>query len=203
MPIRNIAQDFTEIQPELIKQFKGVVESMANRRAYQHLPACGADDLAQEGFIALMVEFNRFETSRNVQFLSYARHRISGAMSDTIRHECRTGRRDKSIDRSVSTEVLEEEDRAPWEVPANHVPEADAAMVEAKDFLARAAEKLTERERVILDCMYNKGLTMKETGVIIGVNESRVSQIHKQILDALRTTMLEMGVSNLSDLLFV
>ena len=52
--------------------------------------------------------------------------------------------------------------------------------------LARAIEKLPERERLILALYYHEELTMKEVGKVLGVNESRVSQIHSKAIEKLR-----------------
>jgi RNA polymerase sigma factor for flagellar operon FliA len=52
--------------------------------------------------------------------------------------------------------------------------------------LARAIDKLPERERLVLTLYYHEELTMKEVGSVLGVNESRVSQIHGKALETLR-----------------
>ena len=36
----------------------------------------------------------------------------------------------------------------------------------------------SERERIVMSLYYYEEFTMKEIGVLLGVNESRVSQIH-------------------------
>ncbi len=46
--------------------------------------------------------------------------------------------------------------------------------------------RLPSRERVVLYLIYCCGLSMAQTGVLIGVTESRVSQIHKHALAELR-----------------
>jgi RNA polymerase sigma factor for flagellar operon FliA len=52
--------------------------------------------------------------------------------------------------------------------------------------LARAIEKLPARERLVLSLYYHEELTMKEVGSVLGVNESRVSQIHGKAVETLR-----------------
>jgi RNA polymerase sigma factor for flagellar operon FliA len=52
--------------------------------------------------------------------------------------------------------------------------------------LARAIEKLPHRERLVLTLYYHEDLTMKEVGTVLGVNESRVSQIHSKAVETLR-----------------
>jgi RNA polymerase sigma factor for flagellar operon FliA len=57
------------------------------------------------------------------------------------------------------------------------------------DRLAAAIEQLTPRERLVMSLYYVEELTMKEIGVILGVNESRVSQIHSRTIGRLRALM--------------
>lgn len=57
---------------------------------------------------------------------------------------------------------------------------------ERRQVLADAISQLSERERQLLSLYYFNELTMKEVGEMLGVGESRVSQIHTATLDALR-----------------
>ena len=58
-----------------------------------------------------------------------------------------------------------------------------------KQQLVEALQELPERERQMLSLYYYEGLTLKEIGVIMGVTESRVSQIHGKGLSMLRTIL--------------
>ncbi len=49
-----------------------------------------------------------------------------------------------------------------------------------KKALADAISQLPERERMVLALYYNEELNLKEIGLVLGVSESRVSQIHSQ-----------------------
>lgn len=53
--------------------------------------------------------------------------------------------------------------------------------------LAAAIDLLPERERLVLSLYYNEELHLKEIGAVLGVSESRVSQLHSQALARLRT----------------
>lgn len=55
--------------------------------------------------------------------------------------------------------------------------------------LARGIEGLSKRERLVIALYYHEELTMKEVGRVLGVNESRVSQIHSKAVQALRTRL--------------
>ena len=55
--------------------------------------------------------------------------------------------------------------------------------------LAGALRQLSEREQQVLSFYYYEGLSLKEIGRVLGVTESRVSQIHGRALSALRTIL--------------
>jgi RNA polymerase sigma factor for flagellar operon FliA len=57
---------------------------------------------------------------------------------------------------------------------------------ERVDLVAAAIARLPERERMVITLYYHEELTMKEVGRVLGVNESRVSQIHSRAVDTLR-----------------
>lgn len=52
--------------------------------------------------------------------------------------------------------------------------------------LVDAIDSLTEKERLVMTLYYYEDLTMKGVGEVLGVNESRVSQIHKKAVRTLR-----------------
>jgi RNA polymerase sigma factor for flagellar operon FliA len=52
--------------------------------------------------------------------------------------------------------------------------------------LASAIDLLPEREKLVLSLYYDEELHLKEIGVVLGVSESRVSQLHGQALARLR-----------------
>lgn len=57
--------------------------------------------------------------------------------------------------------------------------------------LARAIELLPEREQLVLSLYYDEELNLKEIGQVLGVSESRVSQIHSQAAQRLRSRLQE------------
>ncbi len=58
-----------------------------------------------------------------------------------------------------------------------------------KKALVDAIELLPERERMVLALYYNEELNLKEIGLVLGVSESRVSQIHSQAAARLRSRL--------------
>ncbi len=65
-----------------------------------------------------------------------------------------------------------------------------------KQSLTQAITQLSERERMVLALYYDEELNLKEIGQIIGVSESRVSQIHSQAAVRLRTKLADWQVGN-------
>jgi RNA polymerase sigma factor for flagellar operon FliA len=66
-------------------------------------------------------------------------------------------------------------------------PETEAQTGELKDRLADAIESLPERERLVIALYYYENLTLREIGEVLGVTESRVSQLHTKAVLALRS----------------
>ena len=55
-----------------------------------------------------------------------------------------------------------------------------------KKILADAISKLSDRERMVITLYYYEELTSKEIGKILGVSDSRVSQLHTKAILRLR-----------------
>jgi len=68
-------------------------------------------------------------------------------------------------------------------------PENSAMTSEAKQRFRRAFECLAPRERKIAVLLYVYNLTLREIGDILGITESRVCQLHAQILKTLRAQL--------------
>jgi RNA polymerase sigma factor FliA len=64
---------------------------------------------------------------------------------------------------------------------------------EMQERLAGAIDQLPERERLVVTLYYYEEMTMKEIGLVLGVVESRVSQIHSSAVVHLRARLAEYG----------
>lgn len=62
---------------------------------------------------------------------------------------------------------------------------------ETKYLLSRAIECLGERERLVVVLYYYESMTLAEIGRVLGVTESRISQIHTAAMARLRTRLLD------------
>lgn len=63
---------------------------------------------------------------------------------------------------------------------------------ETRDLLVREMKNLSEREQLILSLYYNDELTLKEIGLVLGLTESRISQIHSKTLLRLKSRMQQL-----------
>lgn len=65
-------------------------------------------------------------------------------------------------------------------------PTSNLEYEETKAVLAEAIEKLPDREKMVVSLYYYDGLTLKEIGEVLGVSESRISQMHSKAILRLR-----------------
>ncbi len=75
--------------------------------------------------------------------------------------------------------------------PRGTNPEAAFQIEEMKRVLADIIGRLPERERLVVTLYYYEGLTLAEIGIVLGVTESRVCQIHTKAVMSLRNRMTE------------
>ena len=61
--------------------------------------------------------------------------------------------------------------------------------------LMRVVEELCERDRIIIALYYFEGLNLAEIGQVLGVTESRVSQVHRRATTTLREMLLQRDVA--------
>jgi RNA polymerase sigma factor for flagellar operon FliA len=72
-------------------------------------------------------------------------------------------------------------------------PDPAAAMdqTELKDRVADAISRLPEREKLVVALYYYENLTLREIGEVLGVTESRISQLHTKAVLRLRSRLTE------------
>jgi RNA polymerase sigma factor for flagellar operon FliA len=97
---------------------------------------------------------------------------------------------------SVQQSCGEREDQPTREIPASPraCPDHLLAQSEMKRTLKLAMETLPLRYRQVVTLYYEADMSMKEIGGMLGVNESRVSQIHKSALAKMQLTLGKNGV---------
>jgi RNA polymerase sigma factor FliA len=70
-------------------------------------------------------------------------------------------------------------------------PAAILDITELRDTLADAIARLPEREKIVVALYYYDGLTLREIGEVLGVTESRVSQLHTKAILRLKGRLQE------------
>ncbi|BAI79912.1 RNA polymerase sigma factor for flagellar operon FliA [Deferribacter desulfuricans SSM1] len=68
-------------------------------------------------------------------------------------------------------------------------PEESIEKKELIEVLGKEIEKLNEKERLVITLYYYEDLTMKEIGSVLGISESRVSQLHNSAVKKLKKRM--------------
>lgn len=88
------------------------------------------------------------------------------------------------------------------DLPAGCVPSAppspdqDYVVSERRARLRHALASLDARDRQLLTLYYFRSATMKDIGAALGVNESRVSQLHARALTRLKQSLLASGYTD-------
>lgn len=62
----------------------------------------------------------------------------------------------------------------------------------------RAIEALPEREKILMGLYYEQEMNLKEIGAVMGVSESRVSQLHSQAIGRMRARLREQAWTGLA-----
>jgi RNA polymerase sigma factor for flagellar operon FliA len=68
-------------------------------------------------------------------------------------------------------------------------PQESLASSEVKDRLTDAVASLPEREQLVVALYYYENLTLREIGEVLGVTESRVSQLHTKAVMRLKSAL--------------
>lgn len=94
----------------------------------------------------------------------------------------------QSLDESINEQGMDrldfvEDDQAD---PADQVED-----INLRERLASAIGELPERDQLLLSLYYKEELNLKEIGKVLGVSESRVSQLHSQAALKLRSKLIE------------
>jgi len=62
-----------------------------------------------------------------------------------------------------------------------------------KRILADAVDLLAEREKIVVALYYYEGFTLAEIGQVLGVSESRVSQLHTKSMLQLKSRLADLN----------
>ena len=199
----------------LFRQWQRVADALArqvHRRVRRAITREEFESIARE---ALWFAARRFDPSRGVPFMQFARRRVEGAIVNALRLrriKVRSGRAVGSVDRLhlfltgrtrfADRESLREE-RARWLVTVKEFsapalgdaalsPEDAVALAEESSSLRAAIAELAprERERELMELLYFGDATLDEAGLLLGLSKSWLSRIHGCALESVRRTLL-------------
>ncbi len=99
---------------------------------------------------------------------------------------------------SASTRSNESEDLPAPDFPSKPETQPDSicAREQLKHVLGDAMKTLPERYQKVVLLYYTNEMTMKEIGGVLGINESRVSQIHKSALEKMMAVLQANGITS-------
>jgi len=244
VPIRRRARVSREVRDQIVLEHLTLVKAIAIR-VHENLPVhVDLDDLVHAGVLGLFDAVEKYDAAKNVAFQSYAKHRIKGAILDSLRQLDWASRdmrkRQKQVD-TVTSDLTARLGRTPsenevageigvsmerWrrmamelrtvglvanasrpgeqehdrtqEFPAapDVQPDYMCERAQLRSTLARAIHTLPERYQRVVGLYYTNDMTMKEIGDLLGVNESRVSQIHKTALRKMAVVLQSEGISS-------
>src|SRR6266568_906164 len=98
-------------------------------------------------------------------------------------------------------EHMDESSLPPALVPSEpESPDAQYERLETRDRVRAAIQSLPWRERKVIGLYYYGEATMKQIGAEIGVNESRVSQLHARAIRRLRDALGEMDTRKIAEM---
>jgi RNA polymerase sigma factor for flagellar operon FliA len=234
---------------ELVLKHLPLVRAIAIR-VYENLPVhVDVDDLVHAGIMGLFDAALKYNGEKQVSFQGYAKHRIKGAILDSLRDMDWASRdlrkRHKQLE-AVMRELAAALDRTPteaeiaekmgmdvtrWRQVAVEMrmvglisasargPESENASVpefpatdqlnpdvltgqrELRSVLSTAMKTLPDRYQMVIGLYYLGGKTMREIGDKLGINESRVSQIHRAALDKMSVNLQAVGIHSTECLL--
>jgi RNA polymerase sigma factor for flagellar operon FliA len=227
---------------ELITEHLHLVTAIATHMQRSIPVHIELDDLIHAGMNGLFDAATKYCEDKGVVFPTYAKHRIRGAILDSLRQSdwaSRDLRKRYRQMESTTNDLTTKLGRTPTEAEVakemglnsrrwqslmvdfrslnaaatqthpqpgddQMAPEIPASPVDAPDRLCARAElcyelgtairTLPARYQQIVKMYYEHDMTMKEIGTQLGVNESRVSQIHKAALERMQAALANNGI---------
>jgi len=151
--------------PRSVRRKARQLEAAHSRLERAHGRAANDEELARELSIDLRDYFHLIEDVRSATLLSLNEH-------------CSMG--DDESPNQIHDTVAD---------PSLIDPIAILEVQKMRKALDESLDNLPERERLVLILYYYEEMTLKEIGAILGVSESRVSQIHTKAISRLRARL--------------
>ena len=228
----SLYHDVHDASEALVMAHLGMVKRVALHLKVRIPPFMELDELIQVGMIGLLEAARSFDSSKGVEFESYALSRVRGAILDEVRQLSYLPRSAVAFNKSENEAInflASELGRAPTQSElAEHMGDdleefqkkrgnakrfetlsmevindevlgiADErsrqpdAIVEHEDFMRAVTDAiadLPERDQFLMSLYYVEELNLKEIGEVLGVTESRISQLLTGIVKKLRVSL--------------
>jgi RNA polymerase sigma factor for flagellar operon FliA len=90
------------------------------------------------------------------------------------------------------------EDARSLELPAGSEmrPDAICAQKELLSLVGTTVQRLSPRDQKVLTLYYNDEMTMRQIGILFGVNESRISQLHRLAMQKIEMQLRNQGFTS-------
>ena len=150
------------------------------RRTARSWPA-GTDEFESAAFLALVEAAQAFDPSRNVDFATYARHRIRGALLDVQRELFAGGRRGQP-ECVPRFQPLEADSEVRGRVVGVQVEEPVGAELETADAVEHWLNKLSSRHATAFRHLYLDGKSLEEAAALAGCSKAAMSRMHRETL---------------------
>ena len=216
---RWLEQRDPKARERLIVHYSPLVKFVAGRVGAGLPSSVDPGDLVSAGVFGLIDAVERFDSDRGVKFETFAVPRIRGAIFDGLRSLDWVPRSPGDDELSTHLGISSTEFQR-WlaAIASTTVGPLDRALVagaeprslrgdtpdspsgayedgEVRRAVRGEVRKLPDREKLVLSLYYDEGLTLAEIGGVLGVTESRVSQIHTKAVLHLRSRMAASGMS--------
>lgn len=192
--IRRAKRGDDEAMNELIQHHTPFVERTAFKLAKIVCGLWDVQDLVQEGLMALAQSVLKLDLRRKTRLTTFAGWCVRGAMLDYLRNQQALGsgggrkgaRHIKKVSLDAVLAASDEDDGRDLSIEGVlGVCDAPTAVEHLQDFAERL-RGVGERERTLLMLYYVEDWPMKRIGAALGMSESRVSQLHAELLKFLR-----------------
>src|SRR5713101_6009456 len=197
------------------------VEALARRMAASMPNSIDIGDLVQDGVIGLIDAARRDAWPRGVRRQRRELDAAREALRRELGHEpsmadlaARVGSDEKRLSRTIvrintieatsplaTGEHLDEASLPTVLVPSEpDAPDTAYEKAETRGRVRVAIQSLPWRERKVIGLYYYGEVTMKQIGAEIGVNESRVSQLHARAIRRLRDALGDMNPQKVAEM---
>ena len=227
------------VRDELIVRNVRLVKYVAGRMAIGLPASVSYDDLVSDGLFGLIDAVEKFNPELKIQFPTYAKTRIKGAILDALRTgdwaprsvrqkarkleeatvelEAHLGRPPtdeeiavrlgvrlgelhklrQDLHKTIMRSLDERDEEGEGSVTLSDMvefrgapgPEVSVEQLEIRRIIADEISKLPEQQRLVITLYHYEKLTMREIGRVLGVTDSRVSQVHTAAVRRLRTRL--------------